>query len=108
MRRVIALSALGLPFFVLNTDGPAEAAPQVISGIYVSSAAAPSPARPAARRDDLGGGFVEFMLTGKTDGRPVRRAARPSALYDPEDYAPQRADFDGRRRSTVKLRGARR
>ena len=84
MRRVIALSALGLPLLLVN--GAADAAPQVISGVYSSSAA------PAASRDDLGGGFVEFLLTGKTDGRPVRRAARPAALYDPQDFAPRRAD----------------
>jgi lipoprotein-anchoring transpeptidase ErfK/SrfK len=88
MRRVIALSAFGLPLFVLTSVGAAQAGPQVIAGVYASA----EPAAPAARHDDLGGGFVEFLLTGKSDGRPVRRAASAAALYDPQDYAPQRSD----------------
>ena len=86
MRRVIATTALGLPLLILYSTGAAQADPPVISGIYTTSPADP----PVARRDDLGGGFVEFLLTGHDGGRPVRRAASADPLYDPQDYAPRR------------------
>ncbi len=89
MRRVIALSALGLPILTLISSLPAPAAPQVISGVYPASGSAP-PA--AASRDRFGGGFVEFLLTGKAGSRTVRRVSGLTALYDPQDYAPRRSD----------------
>jgi lipoprotein-anchoring transpeptidase ErfK/SrfK len=82
MRRVFALAALG-PCLVLT---PALADPNVAPGVYTG-------AQPAARPSALGGGFVEFLLTGSAGGgAAARRAPPPSALYDPQDYAPRRAD----------------
>jgi len=92
MRRVLALTALGLPMLGLQNPATADSAPRVISGIY--PAAAPAAAA-APRGGGLGGGFVEFLLTGKADGAPVRRYARPApapASYDPQAYAPRRED----------------
>jgi lipoprotein-anchoring transpeptidase ErfK/SrfK len=70
MRRVFALAAFGLTGLILQSPASAQ----------------------EAARDYLGGGFVEFLLTGKTGGAPVRRAAPAPALYDPQDYAPRAVD----------------
>jgi len=91
MRQVVRV-ALGLS--VLLGQGPAfaDAAPQILGGIYPGAQTAPAP---APRRSALGGGFLEFVLTGKT-GEPApayapRREeayaglyAAPSAQVDPE------------------------
>ena len=72
MRRVLALSALGLTILTchhrrwrttVRTSSPA----------FIRAAATAAP--PAG--GGLGGGFVEFLLTGKTDGAP-RRDAPPA------------------------------
>ena len=81
-----AIRALGAPLVaaaVLVAAAPSEAASAItiIPGVSPQAAApAATPAEdavafadPAPRRRDLGGGFIEFVLTGRTDG--ARRAA---------------------------------
>ena len=89
MRRVFALSALGLTFLI--TPALAENGPRVVSGVY------PSPQAEPAAQSALGGGLVEFLLTGNAHNPPVRQA-RPAPLqsYEPrpalQAYAPRRQD----------------
>ena len=80
---------MGVWFTVFQSPAFADEAPRIVSGIYPAAAptarAAPRPA------SGLGGGFVEYLLTGKAGATP-RRVALAPALYDPQDYAPRRAD----------------
>ena len=67
MRRVLALSAVGLTLVFAQN--------------------------PALAQDNLGGGFIEYLLTGSTRPAPVRRYVPPApAYYDPQTYAPRPAD----------------
>jgi lipoprotein-anchoring transpeptidase ErfK/SrfK len=88
MRRVLRLSALGC--LALQTPAWADDGPRVISGIHPAALAQPQAARPA-KRSALGGGLIEFMFTGRTDGAPVRRYTAAPAP-DLRSYAPTSAD----------------
>jgi lipoprotein-anchoring transpeptidase ErfK/SrfK len=78
MRRVLSLPAVGLASLILHSSAFAES-PSVVGGIYPREAAAPS--------GGLGGGLVEFLLTGNGHAAPVRRSEAPTPAY-----APRRAD----------------
>jgi lipoprotein-anchoring transpeptidase ErfK/SrfK len=85
MRRVFALSAVGLTSFILHFPAVAEEAPHVVAGYYPHGAAAPAPSR------NLGGGFVEFLLTGSGKAAPARRYVS-APRFEPQAYAPRRED----------------
>ena len=92
MRRVLCLSAVGLTSLVLHNPATAESV-HIVPGYYPPAQAEPAP----AARSDLGGGFVEFLLTGNGHSAPVRREPRPAPVYasqsyDPQAYAPRRVD----------------
>jgi lipoprotein-anchoring transpeptidase ErfK/SrfK len=86
MRRVLSLSAVGLTSLILQHPAFADSA-RVVGGIYPQEQAA----APAAS-GGFGGGFVEFLLTGNGHAAPVRRHASPAPTYEPQAYAPRRAD----------------
>jgi lipoprotein-anchoring transpeptidase ErfK/SrfK len=81
MRRVLALAAVGLPFFIHSAF--AQDYPRVISGVH--------PQAEPTRRDNLGGGFVEYLLTGSANAAP-HRVVRPAPAYGAQIYAPRPAD----------------
>jgi lipoprotein-anchoring transpeptidase ErfK/SrfK len=84
MRRVLALSAVGLTFLFVQNPASAQDYPRAGAGFH--------PPEEAETADNLGGGFIELLLTGSTRPAPVRRYERPVAAYDPQAYAPRRAD----------------
>ena len=86
MRLIFAYSAICLACGPLNTARAEE--PQIVRGIY-SPAQAEAPAR---RGGDLGGGFIEYMLTGKTSSTPVRPHVRRAPSSNLQAYAPRRED----------------
>jgi lipoprotein-anchoring transpeptidase ErfK/SrfK len=85
MRRVFRLSAVGLTCLILQNPAFADS-PSVVGGIYPRQTAAPAP------QSGLGGGFVEFLLTGNGHAAPARRYAAPAPAFDPQAYAPRRVD----------------
>ena len=87
MRRIFAYSALCLACGPWAGSAQAEE-PRVVTGIY-HPATAQAPAR--RERGDLGGGFVELLLTGKTDRAPAQSYARPAPAATLA-YAPRRED----------------
>ena len=92
MRRVLALSAVGLSLVFAQNPALAQDYPHVIAGVHPAQAAKirtnRSRANPA--QDNLGGGFIEYLLTGSTRSAPVRRYVRPAPVrYEPQAYAPQ-------------------
>ena len=93
MRRILSFSAGWLSCFTLACPAIADDNPHVIAGIHPPSAES-GEYRPAKRESGLGGGFVEFLLTGDTGSRSARRVARaaPSATFDAQSYAPRRQD----------------
>ena len=90
MRRVLSLSAVGLTCLYLQSPACADDGPRVIAGIHPRAAAQDPPPTDGG----LGGGLVEYLLTGKTGGAPVRRYPRPapSPAANLQAYAPSRAD----------------
>jgi lipoprotein-anchoring transpeptidase ErfK/SrfK len=81
MRRVLALAAVGLPFFI--NSALAQDYPRV------------HPQAQPERRDNLGGGFVEYLLTGSAGSAPhrvMRTAPAYGAAYAPIS-APSHADY---------------
>jgi lipoprotein-anchoring transpeptidase ErfK/SrfK len=87
MRRVVCLSAFGLICLASQTPAAADDGPRIISGIHPAAEA-------RASGSALGGGFVEFLLTGRTDRAPARRLA-PAPAAIPQPYAPTPADSVG-------------
>jgi lipoprotein-anchoring transpeptidase ErfK/SrfK len=88
MRRVLSLAALGLTYLTCQQSAMADDGPHVISGIHPAMEAGGTPSG-----NGLGGGFIEFLLTGKTDSAPrryVRPVPRPQANF--QAYAPTSAD----------------
>jgi lipoprotein-anchoring transpeptidase ErfK/SrfK len=82
MRRVLALSAVGLGLTFAQNPALAQDYPHVIPGVHPQAEEQP--------RDNLGGGFIEYLLTGSTRPAPTRRYARPApTYYDPQAYAPR-------------------
>jgi lipoprotein-anchoring transpeptidase ErfK/SrfK len=86
MRRVLALSAVGLTFICLQQPAFADDGPRVVAGVHPAGQSSSS-------GGGLGGGFIEFLLTGRTDGAP-RRSVRPvqAPSANLQAYAPTRAD----------------
>jgi lipoprotein-anchoring transpeptidase ErfK/SrfK len=80
MRRVLALSAVGLSLVFAQNPALAQDYPNVIAGVHPQMEAQPE--------DNLGGGFIEYLLTGSTRSAPARRYARPAPVrYAPQTYA---------------------
>jgi lipoprotein-anchoring transpeptidase ErfK/SrfK len=87
MRRVLALTALGLTYLSCQ-HAMADDSPRIISGIHPAAEAGGPPSA-----SGLGGGMFEFLLTGKTNAPPrryVRPAPQPQANL--QAYAPTSAD----------------
>jgi lipoprotein-anchoring transpeptidase ErfK/SrfK len=89
MRRVLALSTVGLSLVFAQNPALAQDYPHVIPGVHPQAAQARLRVAQERPRDNLGGGFIEYMLTGSTRSAPVRRYARPAPTYAPQTYAPQ-------------------
>jgi len=92
MRRVLALSAVGLSLVIAQNPALAQDYPRVIPGVHPHAEAQPQDnfAQDSLAQDNLGGGFIEYLLTGSTRSAPVRRYARPAPVrYDPQTYAPR-------------------
>jgi lipoprotein-anchoring transpeptidase ErfK/SrfK len=87
MRRVLSLSALGVGFMALQSPASADDGLRVIAGVHPQ---AQYQSLAPASSNGLGGGFIEFMLTGRTDGASPRRYAAPAP--QPSSYAPTPAD----------------
>src|SRR3954451_755658 len=84
MRRMLAYSAICVACWPMIGAAGAEQA-RILTGIYpTASAEAP----PAPRSSGLGGGFVEYLLTGRADSAPARRVRTANV----QAYAPRRED----------------
>ncbi len=89
MRRVLSLSAIGLTSIILQHPAFAENL-RVVGGIYPRE---PAPATAPVSSEGLGGGFVEFLLTG--NGRApkwqmqqaIQRELSLAAAPEPPDVA---------------------
>ncbi len=92
MRQVVRL-ALGLSVLIWQGPALADGSAGVLGGIYPGAQAAPAP---APRRSALGGGFLEFVLTGSTGAPAPAYAPRREASYAGLDAAtPPQLDPEG-------------
>jgi lipoprotein-anchoring transpeptidase ErfK/SrfK len=91
MRRVVRL-AMGLSVLIAGGPAFADGSPQVLGGVYPGARQAAAPA-PPPRNSGLGGGFIEFILTGST-GEPTRAYAPPREETYAGLYAAPRAQVD--------------